>query len=96
MSAEGPGVSRSEGDPCGHLRRWLQVFLDDEIHDRRTVMRLAEHLDLCEKCTLEAQNFAQLKDCLRNLQPPADPIAVERLQSFLTTLGDRPDTALAP
>lgn len=96
MNAEGAGIGRSDADPCGHLRRWLQVFLDDEIHDRATVMRLAEHLDLCEECTLEAKTFSELKDCLRRIQPPADPIAVERLQGFLANLTDRPDTALAP
>lgn len=80
----GPGGDRG----CPGVRRWLQVYLDDEIQDEAMVMRLAAHLDLCQKCRHEARTFSELKSCLRRLQPPADPEALRRLHDFLKTLDE--------
>lgn len=91
MSEKGAGTPRAQ-NPCGEVRRWLQVYLDDEIQDEAMVMRLASHLDLCQKCRREARTFSELKSCLRKLQPPTDPAALIRLETYIHNLGeDRPD-----
>jgi predicted anti-sigma-YlaC factor YlaD len=91
VNREGPKTNAAAAR-CPDVRRWLQVFLDDEIADEQMVRRLAAHLDLCQNCRGEARTFSELKECLRKLQPPADEEALGRLHEFVQQLeaGNRP------
>lgn len=96
MKPKEPAKTASGQAECREVGRWLQVFLDDEMQDHAMVMRLAAHLDLCHKCTGEARTLSELKSCLRKLQPPADPEALQRLNVFvhnLETLSGPPASA---
>lgn len=85
MKPEEPKTASGQAE-CREVGRWLQVFLDDEMQDHPMVMRLAAHLDLCHRCTDEAHTLSELKNCLRKLQPPADPDALQRLNAFVHDL----------
>ena len=75
---------------CETVGKLLQRFLDGELDAPRS-RRLAEHLEVCRRCGLDADAYTQVKDALarRGEVPPA---IVARLQEFGRSLvhGDDP------
>lgn len=73
---------------CKEVGRLLQHYLDGDLDDLRA-QRLAEHLDECRRCGLEAETYQRIKASLaaRGASPlPAD--AVDRLTAFARRLAD--------
>lgn len=75
---------------CHQVRRLLQAYLDCELPDARAVL-VADHLDACLRCGLEASSYRWLKARLVGLAPRMDDGQLDRLQAFADALAD--DTA---
>ena len=75
---------------CVRLSSDLQPYLDGEITDPALVRAMAEHLEECRRCGLEAQTYATLKVALAaRARPGVDPVtraAAQRLQDFARSL----------
>ncbi|MGV8964638.1 MAG: anti-sigma factor family protein [Cellulomonas sp.] len=70
-------LSRSE---CHQSALFLQHYLDGELDIVRAVT-VAEHLEACRRCGLEADAYDSIKIAIGAVQP-SDDHAVERLRSF--------------
>lgn len=70
---------------CRTVARVVQAYLDGELHDSRAVL-IADHLDRCRDCGLDAQTWRWLKSSVAGLQPPDDPEPLERLRAFVEEL----------
>ncbi len=67
---------------CLEVGRVLQSYLDGHV-DELTARRVARHLELCRRCGLEAETYAEIKNALaRRGQVEVDPGAVARLREF--------------
>lgn len=77
--------SRSDTIDCREVARLVQAFLDGEIIDPRAV-RVADHLDTCLTCGLEADTYRWLKAAIAGLARADDPRQLERLQRFVDAL----------
>lgn len=67
---------------CQAVAEVLQSYLDGEI-DAADSDTVAEHLEACRDCGLEASTYARIKAALAQPSPAeVDPAAVERLRSF--------------
>ncbi|MEX2625902.1 MAG: zf-HC2 domain-containing protein [Ilumatobacteraceae bacterium] len=79
---------------CHAVAEQLQEYLDGEI-DADTADRIAEHLEVCRACGLEAETYERIKAALqaRRSDVPAD--SVERLREFGERLarGEEPSTS---
>lgn len=77
---------------CVRLSSTLQPYLDGEITDPALVAAMAEHLEECRRCGLEATTYATLKVALAaRARPGADPAtreAVDRLEAFARSLAE--------
>lgn len=82
--------SRSETVDCREIARLVQAFLDGEIADPRAV-RVADHLDACLTCGLEADAYRWLKAAVAGLARADDPRQLERLQRFAEALASGED-----
>lgn len=77
---------------CGAVVERVQLYLDG-VADDMTSQQVAEHLDRCRRCGLEADLYLQIKATLSGDRAvPAD--AVERLRRFGERLaqGGPPDS----
>lgn len=74
---------------CRKVRRLLQAYLDGELQDARSVL-VADHLDACLRCGLEASSYRWLKAQLAGLAPAADERQLDRLRAFADALVDEP------
>ncbi|MPZ88057.1 MAG: zf-HC2 domain-containing protein [Nitriliruptorales bacterium] len=74
---------------CRQVRRLLQAYLDGELRDARTVL-IADHLDACLRCGLEASSYRWLKAQLAGFAPSADERQLDRLRAFAAALVDEP------
>lgn len=83
-----PAVVVGEQLTCPEVGRLLQRFLDDELSDPVAVDALADHLDACGGCGLEADTYRRIKEALatRRADLPADSVA--RLRAFGEQLAD--------
>ncbi len=84
---------------CRRSARVLQSYLDDEL-DAPTAARVAEHLEECRRCGLEASAYTAIKTVLAagdgGSATPLDPRAVARLHEFARSLtGPEGPTATA-
>lgn len=70
---------------CRQVGRLLQAFLDGEVHDARAVA-VADHLDACVDCGMEADAYRWLKAAVGGLARAHDPRQVQRLQTFADAL----------
>ncbi|MDP8977840.1 MAG: zf-HC2 domain-containing protein [Actinomycetota bacterium] len=70
---------------CRQVGRLLQAYLDGELPDARTVL-VADHLDACLRCGLEAGSYRWLKAHLAGLAPGPDEHRLERLRAFVDQL----------
>lgn len=79
---------------CLRVTRVVQSYLDGVV-DEVTARRVAEHLEQCRRCGLEADTYRAIKDALdRREHTPVD--AVDRLRAFaehLTGDGRQPGEA---
>lgn len=74
---------------CHRTRQILQSWLDGEL-GREDAARVAAHLELCERCGIEAGMYQQVKDTLASLRVPPDPSVVARLDRFAQAIPGEP------
>lgn len=74
---------------CRQVAQLLQAYLDGELQDIRTVL-VADHLDACLRCGLDAGTYRWLKQQLAGLAPGVDARQLERLGDFARELLDEP------
>lgn len=70
---------------CREVARLVQRFLDGEMADPRA-LRVADHLDACLACGLEADTYRWLKTAVAGIARPDDPQQLQRLQAFAEAL----------
>lgn len=70
---------------CRAVGKLLQSYLDAEVPDA-AALRIADHLDACRRCGLEADDYRVLIVAIAKLSPPADQHRLERLRSFADAL----------
>jgi len=70
---------------CHRTRQVLQSWLDGEL-GKDDAARVAAHLQLCERCGIEADLYRQVKDTLASLRVPPDPTVVARLDRFVQAI----------
>lgn len=83
-------LSRSD---CHQVAKVLQSYLDGET-EAPTSRMVAEHLEMCRKCGLEASTYLAIKTAIAANDPDATPVdndAVARLCAFADGLGDSND-----
>ncbi|WP_291383511.1 zf-HC2 domain-containing protein [Demequina sp.] len=83
-----PLFSRSARSDCHRAARFLQHYLDGELDMVRSAM-VAEHLETCRRCGLEARTYQSIKVAISAAAPhsdEADAAAVARLRDFADTL----------
>ncbi|HWB71585.1 MAG TPA: zf-HC2 domain-containing protein [Egibacteraceae bacterium] len=73
---------------CREVGRLLQPFLDGEIDDPR-VVDVADHLDACLGCGVEADAYRWLKAAIAGVARADDPRQLQRLQVFAEALATR-------
>lgn len=76
---------------CLHVTRLLQSYLDGEL-DAPSSRVIAEHLEDCRRCGLEASTYRAIKTAVADGgQGPAsvEPEAVARLRHFAQELAER-------
>ncbi len=80
-------LSRSD---CHQVAKVLQSYLDGET-EAPTSSMVAEHLEVCRKCGLEASTYLAIKTAIAANAPETTPVdndAVARLRDFADGLGD--------
>lgn len=83
-------VSRLSRSECRQAARFLQHYLDGELDSARA-LSVAEHLETCRRCGLEARAYESIKIAISagsTTAQPADDEAVERLRSFAEDLAE--------
>ena len=100
MSAKARRVrGTKEMASCLQVMRVLQSYLDGHT-DEVTARRVANHLEACRRCGLEAATYREIKASLARRAAPPDQAAVDRLQAFGTALttgaADEDDSGQAP
>jgi anti-sigma factor RsiW len=70
---------------CMQVMRVLQSYLDGHT-DEVTTRRVANHLEACRRCGLEAATYREIRASLARKAGPVDESAVERLRAFGTAL----------
>lgn len=66
---------------CLHVRRVVQTYLDGEL-DEKTASVVAEHLDECRRCGIEADAYRAIAAAITRSAAKADPAAVDRLRQL--------------
>jgi anti-sigma factor RsiW len=66
---------------CAEVGELLQHYLDAELDDRRS-RRLADHLEDCRRCGLEADTYERIKHSLAQSQPAVPSDSLARLREF--------------
>lgn len=77
---------------CRKVVRVLQDYLDGETSGSTSAM-VAEHLEQCRRCGLEASTYRAIKSAIAASAPDQmiDAAAVERLRRFAQELADHRD-----
>ncbi len=74
-------------DDCRELQAFFQEYVDDEL-DEAAAARVAERLEACRGCGLEAGTYREIKRSIGRMERP--PTAtIERLETFARSLDDR-------
>lgn len=75
------GWWRREELSCREVGKVLQSYLDGELDELRA-RRVARHLEMCRRCGMAAETYAEIKQTLRRSagSPPQD--AIDRLRAF--------------
>lgn len=67
---------------CREIGHALQTYLDGEL-DELAARRITRHLELCRRCGMEAETYAEIKAAFgRRRATTVDPDAVARLREF--------------
>lgn len=74
---------------CRAVARMLQAYLDGELAEPMASL-VAQHLDLCLRCGLDADTWRWLKRNLGGLARAEDPDRLTRLQTFVDDLLEQP------
>ncbi len=80
-------MTMSEMARCVRTSRALQRYLDGEADDR-TAARVAEHLETCRRCGLQARTYQSIKEALRSGSRDVDDLTLRRLHAFTRSLVD--------
>lgn len=72
---------------CREVARVMQSYLDGELPESESHL-VAEHLEHCERCGVEADVYREVKRSLGQLATPSDRDAVTRLRTFADELDD--------
>jgi anti-sigma factor RsiW len=72
---------------CLRTSRVLQHYLDGETDDL-TAARVAEHLEECRRCGLQARTYQAIKQALRSGSRDVDDLALRRLRAFSHSLAE--------
>ncbi len=75
---------------CRRVARVLQSYLDGEL-EPPTATAVAEHLEACRRCGLEADTYAAIKTAVGaggGDRVAVDRVSVERLRDFARSLAD--------
>jgi predicted anti-sigma-YlaC factor YlaD len=83
-----PHVRPGEALSCREVGRLLQRYLDEELSGEVEAASLAEHLDECRRCGLEADTYRHIKESLRQRRQPVPEESVRRLREFGRRLTD--------
>lgn len=70
---------------CLRVARVLQTYLDGEV-DPPTATAVAEHLETCRRCGLEASTYAAIKTAIAAGDVEVDPAVLVRLDTFARAL----------
>lgn len=76
-----PGRTRRGQLSCRAVGRALQAYIDDELADERGPL-IANHLDACLRCGMDAASFRWLKARLAGLAPGPTDHELNRLRAF--------------
>jgi anti-sigma factor RsiW len=74
---------------CMQVMRELQSYLDGHV-DEVTARRLANHLEACRRCGLEAATYREIKASLARRATRLDSGALDRLRAFGAALAAAP------
>ena len=66
---------------CLRTVRVLQSYLDGAL-DELPARRVADHLEACRRCGLEAEIYRAIKASLSERNRPVDHVTLERLRRF--------------
>lgn len=88
---KGLGKMLGRGSPADRARcmeaiRNLDAFVDQELSDPLVAGRIAEHLNACKDCGLEASTLSELKASLRRMAPEVERTTIDRLRRFASGL----------
>jgi anti-sigma factor (TIGR02949 family) len=72
---------------CRRVRRTLQAFLDGEVTPDRAE-QVADHLERCTGCSVEAEILERVIATLRRLRPDLDLAAYTLLLEAIDRIGD--------
>lgn len=80
-------MSLTEMTRCFRTSRVLQNYLDGETDDL-TAARVAEHLEECRRCGLQAATYQAIKKALRSGNRDVEELALRRLRTFSHSLAE--------
>ncbi|MDJ0768792.1 MAG: zf-HC2 domain-containing protein [Ilumatobacter sp.] len=83
-----PEIRAGEQLSCPEVGRLLQQFLDGELDRDSEISSLADHLEECKRCGLEADTYRKIKQALASRRAEVPPESVERLRQFGERLAD--------
>lgn len=66
---------------CREVAEVLQSYLDGELPESKTFL-VANHLEHCERCGIEAAVYREVKQSLEGLSTPPGRGAIRRLRFF--------------
>lgn len=73
-------------DPdCHQVGSVLQAYLDGELGPQDAEL-VAEHLQHCQRCGIEAATVTGVIDAIKRQRPDLDPAPLERLTRFVDRL----------
>lgn len=75
---------------CHRVRQVLQSYLDGELGEEDAAM-VAAHLQMCDRCGIEAELYEEVKTSLAKLRTVPDPDVLARLQRFVDEIPPPPD-----
>lgn len=67
---------------CSDVAKVLQSYIDGEI-SADIASKVAVHLDGCNGCCIDRDNYQQIKASLSHLRRNLDPEATERIVNFI-------------
>jgi len=85
-------LTRLSRSRCHRVARVLQSYLDGEVAPPTAAM-VAEHLETCRRCGLEASTYTAIKTAIMAGGPDLAPVgdqAVQRLRQFARDLSEPP------